>query len=62
MEFGRRLAVERELEKTPYFSTTNACKEALTVNIGTCMYIQIYAFNMHIHNMYIHEYMYMCIL
>ena len=26
MEFGRRLAVERELEKTPYFSLPNACE------------------------------------
>ena len=26
MEFGRRLAVERELEKTPYFALPNACE------------------------------------
>ena len=26
IEFGRRLAVERELEKTPYFSLPNACE------------------------------------
>ena len=31
MEFGRRLAVERELEKTDYFSLPNACKKMYTV-------------------------------
>lgn len=33
MEFGRRLAVERELEKTPYFALTNACEQVSCVLI-----------------------------
>ena len=32
MEFGRRLAVERELEKTDYFSLPNACKKMYSHN------------------------------
>lgn len=31
MEFGRRLAVEKELEKTPAFQLCNACESA-----GSC--------------------------